>query len=122
MDASAISLMRDNDIPIVVFSIRERGNLLKVLKGEGVFTDHRRRQVRLRLQSRRRRRETTMAKPVSRRYKDRMDKAVAALKDEFGCLRTGRAWPACSTRSTSRPTARPCRQPGGARSACPSRA
>jgi uridylate kinase len=38
MDASAISLMRDNHIPIVVFSIRERGNLLKVLNGEGVHT------------------------------------------------------------------------------------
>ena len=38
MDASAISLMRDNHIPIVVFSIRERGNLLKVLRGEGVHT------------------------------------------------------------------------------------
>jgi uridylate kinase len=38
MDASAVSLMRDNHIPIVVFSIRERGNLLKVLSGEGVFT------------------------------------------------------------------------------------
>lgn len=38
MDASAISLMRDNQIPIVVFSIRERGNFLKVLRGQGVFT------------------------------------------------------------------------------------
>ncbi len=38
MDASAISLMRDNQIPIVVFSIRERGNFLKVLAGEGVHT------------------------------------------------------------------------------------
>ncbi|ACG78189.1 uridylate kinase [Phenylobacterium zucineum HLK1] len=38
MDASAVSLMRDNQIPIVVFSIRERGNFLKVLKGEGVYT------------------------------------------------------------------------------------
>jgi uridylate kinase len=38
MDASAISLMRDNQIPIVVFSIRERGNFLKVLTGEGVYT------------------------------------------------------------------------------------
>jgi ribosome recycling factor len=28
---------------------------------------------------------------VIARYKDRMDKAVAALKDEFGSLRTGRA-------------------------------
>jgi uridylate kinase len=38
MDASAIALMRDNSTPIVVFSIRERGNFLKVLKGQGVFT------------------------------------------------------------------------------------
>jgi uridylate kinase len=38
MDASAISLMRDNHIPIEVFSIRERGNLLKVLSGDGVHT------------------------------------------------------------------------------------
>ena len=38
MDASAISLMRENGVPIVVFSIRERGALSKVLCGEGVFT------------------------------------------------------------------------------------
>ena len=38
MDASAISLMRENRIPIVVFSIRERGALLEVLTGSGVHT------------------------------------------------------------------------------------
>lgn len=38
MDASAIALCRDNNIPIVVFSIREKGNLAKVLAGEGVST------------------------------------------------------------------------------------
>jgi uridylate kinase len=38
MDASAISMMRDTGIPIVVFSIREEGSLLRVLKGEGVYT------------------------------------------------------------------------------------
>jgi uridylate kinase len=38
MDASAISLMRDNGIPIVVFSIRERGALREVLTGGGVHT------------------------------------------------------------------------------------
>jgi uridylate kinase len=38
MDASAISLMRENGIPIVVFSIRQRGALLDVLMGEGVHT------------------------------------------------------------------------------------
>jgi ribosome recycling factor len=30
-------------------------------------------------------------KPVLSRYRDRMDKAVGALKEEFGSLRTGRA-------------------------------
>jgi uridylate kinase len=38
MDASSISLMRDNAIPIVVFSIRERGSFLNVLIGAGVHT------------------------------------------------------------------------------------
>jgi uridylate kinase len=38
MDASAIALCRDNNIPIVVFNIREQGNLLKVLGGEGIAT------------------------------------------------------------------------------------
>ena len=38
MDASAISLMRDNGIPIVVFSIRQRGALREVLMGDGVHT------------------------------------------------------------------------------------
>ncbi len=38
MDASAISLMRENGIPIVVFSIRQPGALLRVLTGEGTHT------------------------------------------------------------------------------------
>lgn len=38
MDASAIALCRDNDIPIVVFNIRQPGNLASVLRGEGVST------------------------------------------------------------------------------------
>ena len=38
MDASAVALCRDNAIPIVVFSIRENGNLARVLAGEGVQT------------------------------------------------------------------------------------
>ena len=38
MDASAVALCRDNKIPIVVFSIREKGNLAKVLRGEGTQT------------------------------------------------------------------------------------
>ena len=38
MDASAVALCRDNAIPIVVFSIREQGNILKVLDQSGTFT------------------------------------------------------------------------------------
>ena len=38
MDASAVALCRDNAIPIVVFSIREKGNLARVLRGEGTQT------------------------------------------------------------------------------------
>jgi len=38
MDASAISLMRDNGVPIVVFSIQTRGGLADVLAGRGVCT------------------------------------------------------------------------------------
>jgi uridylate kinase len=38
MDASAIALCRDNRIPIVVFNIREQGNLARVLTGGGVAT------------------------------------------------------------------------------------
>ena len=38
MDASAVALCRDNKIPIVVFSIREQGNLAKVLRGEATQT------------------------------------------------------------------------------------
>jgi uridylate kinase len=38
MDASAIALARENGIPIVVFSIREQGNLARVLAGQGTFT------------------------------------------------------------------------------------
>jgi uridylate kinase len=38
MDASAVSLMRDNNIPIAVFSIRKPGELIKVVSGGGVKT------------------------------------------------------------------------------------
>jgi uridylate kinase len=38
MDAAAVALCRDNNIPIVVFSIREKGNLARVLAGEGTQT------------------------------------------------------------------------------------
>ena len=39
MDASAVSLARENNIPIVVFSIHEPGGFVKMLKGEGLYTE-----------------------------------------------------------------------------------
>ncbi|OYU14807.1 MAG: UMP kinase [Alphaproteobacteria bacterium PA4] len=38
MDASAVSMCRENNIPIIVFNIREAGTLAAVLKGEGTST------------------------------------------------------------------------------------
>lgn len=38
MDASAVALCRDNNIPIVVFNIREHGNFASVLAGKGTST------------------------------------------------------------------------------------
>ncbi len=38
MDGAAIALARDNQLPVIVFSIEEPGNLLKVLRGEARAT------------------------------------------------------------------------------------
>jgi len=38
MDASAVALCRDNKIPIVVFNLRQSGNLAEVLGGRGTAT------------------------------------------------------------------------------------
>jgi len=38
MDASAIALARDNDLPIVVFSLKEEGAMTQVLFGQGRYT------------------------------------------------------------------------------------
>ena len=38
MDASAVSLARENDIPILVFSIENAGSFECVLRHEGKFT------------------------------------------------------------------------------------
>ena len=38
MDASAISLARDNNIPIIVFSINNKKAISSVVKGKGIST------------------------------------------------------------------------------------
>lgn len=44
MDATAISLARENNIPIIVFSVKDKGNFSKAVRGEGKFTKVARRQ------------------------------------------------------------------------------
>ncbi|MEK6589484.1 MAG: UMP kinase [Nitrospinota bacterium] len=38
MDATAISLCRDNNLPIIVFSLKNKGNVKRVLSGEKIGT------------------------------------------------------------------------------------
>ncbi|MEZ5849296.1 MAG: UMP kinase [Hyphomicrobiaceae bacterium] len=38
MDMAAIALARDNELPVIVFSIEEQGNVLKLLRGEAKAT------------------------------------------------------------------------------------
>lgn len=38
MDATAIAIARENEIPIVVFSVKEEGNFAKILRGQGKCT------------------------------------------------------------------------------------
>ncbi len=38
MDASAIALARDNNLPIIVFSLDEPGGFRGILAGEGTYT------------------------------------------------------------------------------------
>jgi uridylate kinase len=38
MDAAAISLARENGVPIIIFNIRAPGAFAAVMRGEGKFT------------------------------------------------------------------------------------
>lgn len=38
MDATAISLCKDNSMPIIVFDVKNRGNIVRIIKGENVGT------------------------------------------------------------------------------------
>ena len=38
MDPTAISLCMENNLPIIVFNLREKGNVLRVVRGEKVGT------------------------------------------------------------------------------------
>jgi uridylate kinase len=36
MDSTAISLCKDNNLPIVIFNLNQRGNIAKVVTGEKI--------------------------------------------------------------------------------------
>ena len=38
MDTSAVSLCNDNNMPMVIFSMREQGNIVRVVQGERLGT------------------------------------------------------------------------------------
>jgi uridylate kinase len=38
MDQTAFTLCKENSLPIIVFSIKEKGNILKILSGEKIGT------------------------------------------------------------------------------------
>ena len=38
MDATAISLCKDNHLPIVVYNLRQKGTLRRIVRGEKVGT------------------------------------------------------------------------------------
>ena len=97
MDAAAVALCRDNNIPIVVFNIRQPGNLAEVIEGarngngrpRGVSNDDEHRQIR-------------PPAPDARRRRG----AEARPWRDFG---PGAHRLPCSIRSTSRSTAPTCR-------------
>jgi uridylate kinase len=38
MDATAISLCKDNDLPIIVFNLNQKGNIKRAVLGEAIGT------------------------------------------------------------------------------------
>ncbi|MBE3123284.1 MAG: UMP kinase, partial [Planctomycetes bacterium] len=38
MDVAAVSLCRDNHIPVIVFNLKQEGNIRKVIAGEPIGT------------------------------------------------------------------------------------
>lgn len=76
MDSTASSLCMDNDIPLIVFSITENGNIKRAVMGETIGTIVR---------------GKIMPKQVIANTKDRMDKAIQSYSRELASIRAGRA-------------------------------
>jgi uridylate kinase len=38
MDSTAVTLCMDNNLPLIVFNLKERGNLLRIVQGDKIGT------------------------------------------------------------------------------------
>ena len=82
MDSTASSLCMDNNIPLIVFSITEKGNIKRVVLGEKIGTIVREREC-----------QGLMPQAIKKNAEERMEKAIDALKRELSSLSAGRATP-----------------------------
>ena len=97
MDSTAISLCRDNNLPILVFNMTKPGNIRRVLLGEPLGTmvlDERREPAPARTwqprQSERQGR-TPMINDIVKSLQGDLEKGIEAFRRELGKVRTGRA-------------------------------
>ena len=74
MDITAITLAKENKIPIVIFSILQKDSLIEIIDGKGSFQ-----LLRVRFMF------------DLKIYEEKMEKAIDVLKRELSGLRTGRA-------------------------------
>ncbi len=93
MDATAISLCMDNKLPIVVFNLRQPGNMRRVVMGEPVGTVVSSRAVHRpsALQEHHDAMDVNDIKGLNAEVKKRMDSAIEHVRKELAGLRSGRA-------------------------------
>ena len=98
MDATAIVMCRDNNLPLRVFDLTKPGELLRIVRGEDVgtlVTNHERtdglKAGHVRPAGSTIDPENAMLEDIKKDAIERMQKCVASLKNELKKLRTGRA-------------------------------
>ena len=84
-DATAFTLCMDNDLPIVVFDLLVDGNIGRAVRGETIGT--------LVVERQRRRAGARVIDETLFEAEEKMEKAVAVLRDDLATIRTGRATP-----------------------------
>ena len=121
MDATALSLCMDNDMPIYVFNVDDAANIGRVVRGEDigtvVSTGRRVAPLPPPRTSPSEEDEMTVDELVED-AKTRMDKSVEAMRHELTGVRTGRASAALLDRIQVTTTARGHRSTSSRRSAC----